>query len=550
MKIPSVTLVGAGCGPGLITVKGRAALRQAEVLVYDDLIDETLLGEVPENAEKIYVGKRSGRRSTRQEAINGLLIRKAGEGRRVVRLKGGDSFVFGRGGEECHALQKAGIPFSVIPGVSSAIAVPEHAGIPVTHRELSRSFTVLTGKTADGTGPDYKTLAAFKGTLVFLMGLHELPRIASGLMQNGMPPETPAAVISRGFSPDETRINGSLVTIAARAANASTPAVVVIGDTAAFDLRYRETTISAGDAVLSDDLSSVCDKPGGTRASCVVVTGTPRFIRHMEKSLTEIGANLIVLPTLRTESLGSAIPINLSDYSWLAFTSAAGVSLFFDTLQKRHQDIRSLAGQKFACIGPETAKALAQYDIYADLVPERFTSADLGQALAHAIHAAEIPGRGSAGSSPSRVSENSRFREPYVSPNPSQQNFSGRVLILRSANGTRKLPDILTRAGIPFDEVKLYRTVPCSFPLPLPPCDYLVFGSAGGVRAFAASDGFSGSPDNHPCTYVCIGGVTAEELQKHTTHSFITAEEATAEGIAKSIKADWCRIEESGKNQF
>ena len=238
-----VALVGAGCGSAdLITVRGLRLLRQCRAVVYDDLIDEVLLEEVPSGAARIYVGKRGGRPSTSQEEINHLLAELAGGGGLVVRLKGGDPFVFGRGGEEALALQQAGIPFEVVPGISSAIAIPAEAGIPVTHRALSRAVHIFAAHAAPGGGqPDFSRCAALDGTLVFLMGLQRLPQIAEELMRGGMEPETPAAVISGGNAacPAAVRAPLSGIAEAAREAGITSPAVIVVGGTAALELTSR-----------------------------------------------------------------------------------------------------------------------------------------------------------------------------------------------------------------------------------------------------------------------------------------------------------------------
>lgn len=242
MKKPGcVYLVGAGCGEAdLITVRGLKLLQACDVVVYDDLIDETLLKEAPEGAETIYMGKRSGKHSAHQEEICALLVEKAREGKTVVRLKGGDPFVFGRGGEEMLALNAAGIPCQVVPGVTSALAIPALAGIPATHRGVSRSVHIITAHTADTPDglPDYfDMLARLPGTLVFLMGMGRLRQIMDRLVSEGMPPDTPAAVISGGNSPRPVTVRGTLETLAEKAcaAGACSPAVIVVGAVAGMD---------------------------------------------------------------------------------------------------------------------------------------------------------------------------------------------------------------------------------------------------------------------------------------------------------------------------
>ncbi len=235
-----VALVGAGCGRAdLITVRGLRLLQQCRAVVYDDLIDTALLDIAPAGAERIYVGKRSGRHSAPQAEINAALIALAQRGGLTVRLKGGDPYVFGRGGEEALALQRAGILFEVVPGITAAIAVPAEAGIPVTHRGVSRAVHIITAHTQDET-PDFSRWAALAadGTLVFLMGLQRLPQIAAGLLAGGLPPQTPAAVLSGGNAPHPAAVRASLgeITDAARAAGVEAPAVIVVGDVAGMEL--------------------------------------------------------------------------------------------------------------------------------------------------------------------------------------------------------------------------------------------------------------------------------------------------------------------------
>ena len=237
-----VALVGAGCGRAdLITVRGLRLLQQCRAVVYDDLIDTALLDTAPAGAERIYVGKRSGRHSAPQAEINAALIALAQRGGLTVRLKGGDPYVFGRGGEEALALQRAGIPFEVVPGITAAIAVPAEAGIPVTHRGVSRAVHIITAHTQDET-PDFSRWAALAadGTLVFLMGLQRLPQIAAGLLAGGLPPQTPAAVLSGGNAPHPAAVRASLgeITTAARAAGVEAPAVIVVGDVAGMELLH------------------------------------------------------------------------------------------------------------------------------------------------------------------------------------------------------------------------------------------------------------------------------------------------------------------------
>ncbi len=486
LSVGSVVLVGAGCGRGLLTLNGAQALANAEAVVYDDLIDEELLSLVPENAERVYVGKRSGAHSKKQPEINQILIDLASAGKRVVRLKGGDSFVFGRGGEEYLALSGAGIPCRLIPGVTSSVAVPENAGIPVTHRGIARSFTVITGHTATDTGENYEALAKLDGTLVFLMGLHDYPQITRKLIDCGKSADTPASVLSRGFSPQQKRIDGTLGTIADLSKDAATPAILVIGKVADF---HMEDTIKT-------PLKNVR----------ITVTGSESFTRKLQHMLREMGAYTDRLVTLRIEPKTQEIPERFDSYDWIVFTSSNGVEVFFDTIRDRDLDLRALSALKFACIGKGTADKLREHGFHADFIPERFTAKDLGAALAAAV------------------------------------SKDDRILILRATNGSPELSEELTAAGMTFEDRKVYDTENAVFEygettsdvtLKLSESDYLVFASAGGVKAFFAS---SDIPEG--CTPVCIGKLTADELKKHTNCSYLTADTFTAEGICSAILRD------------
>lgn len=462
-----VYLIGAGCGDfDLITLRGRELLSHCDTVVYDALIDERLLQFAPD-AEKICVGKRAGQHSAAQSEINAILIQKAAEGKAVVRLKGGDPFVFGRGGEEILALQAAGIPYSTVPGISSCIAVPELAGIPVTHRMQSRSFHVITGHTADGER-DFAKYAALDGTLIFLMGLRALPQITSDLMRSGMPCDTPTAVISEGGTSRQQTVRGTLSDITEKASELPPPAIIVIGETAAFDLSptYREPL-------------------GGVS---VTVTGTAVFAERVQTVLRQSGADVYAMPHLQIVRTDEIPP--LSGYACIVLTSRNGAEIFIEHLHKTRTDFRSLAGIRFAVIGSGTASVLEQHGIYPDIMPGIFTS----EALAETI-AAQI---------------------------------TGKVLLLRAEQGSPALAEILAVHNIPFDDVRIYDTVPSD----IPPCeittDFLVFGSASGVRQFFAQ-GFTVSFHTN---IICIGEKTASALDGIPA---ITAQPHTAEGIAAAI---------------
>lgn len=474
----SVCLVGAGCGKDLITIEGMQTLRNAEVVVYDDLIDDGLLSEASANAEKIYVGKRFHKHSKKQDEINQILVDKAGEGKRVVRLKGGDAFVFGRGGEEYTAVTDAGFTCKVIPGISSAIAVPEHVGIPVTHRGLARSFTVVTGHTMDGTSENFEALAHLDGTLVFLMGLHSCAHISEELIKYGKSPDTPAAIISNGFSPEEKRYDTTLKDLDAAAEKAQSPAVIVIGETAA--LHFFDKKPYSGVSI--------------------TVTGTESFSNKTAETLRGYGANARAAKTI--DIVPKKIDYKgVNKYKWLVFTSSNGVRIWFEGFIREGCDLRTLAGTEIAVIGKGTADTLKSYGLIPDFIPTEFTAETLGRELGQKISSSESP-------------ENER------------------VLILRAANGSKALTEELDKAGILYKDKAIYSTEPVTVEdNTFAGSDYIVFGSAGGVDAFFQQ--VYELPAK--VRLVAIGSYTAEEILKYTGKPVITAKEFTAEGIAKAI---------------
>lgn len=475
-----VILAGGGCGPRLMTEEAVEAVSHAEVLLYDDLVDFSCLQYAPKGCECVYVGKRYGRHSRKQEEINDLLIRYAFEGKNVVRLKGGDPFVFGRGGEEALALEEAGIACETLPGISSAIAVPEHMGIPVTHRKMARSFTVVTGHTANGTGENFEALAHLKGTLVFLMGLHAAPAISKELIRFGKDPETPCAVLSRGFSPEEKRRDCTLETLPETAGKAEDPAVIVIGEVASF---HMESPIR---------------RP--LERCTVAVTGSEGFIRKMSALLKEEGAVTVGFPTLSIEAKPETIPEHFDGADWLVFTSSNGVDLFFKEMRERKFDIRRLSGLKFAVIGKGTAEKLAAYGVYADFVPSVYESGALGRELAEKI-----------------------IRDG---------KSDGRVWILRAENGSKALTEALKARRIDYKDIGIYRAEPVGQRNEvlqneaLRRADFLTFSSAAGVRAF-----FETAELPEKAQIVAIGPLTAEEFRRHSDRTCLVPKSYTAEAM-------------------
>lgn len=365
-----VYLVGSGPGdPGLLTLRGLECLQRADVIVYDHLVNSGLLGHVRPEAELVFVGKTARKHSRSQEEINALLVEKAREGKIVVRLKGGDPFVFGRGSEEAIQLREAGIPFEIVPGVSSAIAAPAYAGIPVTHRGVATGFLVVTGHedpTKGQTQVDWKSVAQFPGTRVILMGVERLGEITAELMAHGCAADTPAAVVRWGATPRQQTIVGTLGTIAtlAQEARLQPPAVTVVGEV----VRLRQ------------QLNWFERRPLFGRR--IVVTRSRAQVGELSRRLLELGADVLEIPTIairpakRLGPLREAIA-SIGTYDWLVFTSPNGVEAFFREFFARHEDIRDLGGLKIAAIGAATAEKIASFHLQVDLQPSVFT----GEAL-------------------------------------------------------------------------------------------------------------------------------------------------------------------------
>ncbi len=348
-----VYIVGAGPGDSeLISVRGKRLVENCDVLIYDRLVSEDITALAGKDCEKIYVGKENGKHSVTQEDINNILVDKAKHGNTVVRLKGGDPFVFGRGGEEILALIKNNIDFETIPGITSAIAVPELAGIPVTQRGVSQDVHIVTGHTAEGEITDYKALANTKGTLVFLMSANTIAHIAERLTEYGMSPETPAAVIEKGTTADEKIIRTVLGNL--KNEDIAPPAVIVVGKTAEYDLISPVGRIS------------------------VAITGTEDFRERLKSLLYKKDYRVREVCCLETVPLDTEFEIR--EYDWLVFTGRNGVRIFMDKLRRDNTDIRRLKN-KIAVIGRGTYDALAEYGIYADYMPDIYTSEELGKGL-------------------------------------------------------------------------------------------------------------------------------------------------------------------------
>lgn len=369
-------LVGAGPGdPDLLTLKAVEAIAQAEVVIYDALIPRQILNLIPLDAEKIFRGHRSQKGALTQKDLNDRMIQKARQGLRVVRLKGGDPFVFGRGAEEALALALAGIPFEIVPGVSSAIAVPAYAGIPVTHRAFNSTLTIVTGHedpAKSKTDVNWPHLARTEGTLVFLMGLHTLPGICERLLREGKDPRTPVAVIQSGTLGAQRTVRGTLQSILKQVIQAGLkpPCTVVMGKV----------------VELMGVLSWFPFKPlAGQR---VLVTRTREQAGFLTQLLEDQGAEVLEIPTIEISALplrseGQKILKSLSSFDWLVLSSANAVEVLVSHLAVSHLDLRNLSGVKIACVGESTAKVLRNYGLKADLVPKDYKQEGLASAFAN-----------------------------------------------------------------------------------------------------------------------------------------------------------------------
>jgi len=492
-----VSLVGAGPGdPGLLTVKGLERLRSAEVVVYDLLANRRLLREARPDAELICVGKRGGRHTMKQEEINGLLIEKANSGKRVCRLKGGDPFVFGRGGEEALALAEAGVPFEVIPGITAGVAAPAYAGIPVTHRGQTSSVAFVTGHedpTKEMSAVAWDKLATGVGTLVVYMGVKRLPLIVEELLSHGLAPDTPAALIQWGTLPKQQTVAGALADIVERGGSIEPPAVLVVGR--AVGLRER--------------LQWFERRPLFGR--CVVVTRSRAQASELSERLEALGAEVIEMPTIRIEAPRSYEPLDdavaaLGNYDWVIFTSVNGVDAFFARLELAGRDARSLPC--VAAIGPATAERLRGHGIRADCQPRKFT----GQALVEAL------------------------RE--------QGDLAGRrILLPRAGDAPETVRKGLEALGAAVEEVEAYRTVietdadkAALERLFRGGVDFVTLTSSSTVRGFVQAVGRERLPGLPPATrFVSIGPVTSRTAGELGIAVAAEAAEHTIPGLVEAL---------------
>ncbi len=488
----TVHLVGAGPGdPGLLTVRALEVLRRADVVVYDRLSQESLLELAPASAERIDVGKAPGHVRLPQDAINALLVERGLGGETVVRLKGGDPFVFARGGEEAAALAAAGVPFEVVPGITSAIAVPAYAGIPVTLRHSSTSVTIVTGHEEPGAGDDgsvdWQAVARVGGTIVILMGVARIGRIAAALIAAGRSPDTPVAAVQWGTRPEQHTVRATLGTIGDQVLG--TPSTIVVGDVAASDLAWFENRPLFGRRI--------------------VVTRAREQASELVEQLVALGAATVEVPAIEIAepadggaALSAAVErLAGGEYEWLVLTSPNGARRLLAALRAGGHDARALGGVRLAAIGPGTADVLSAANLVPDLVPPRFVA------------------------------------ESLLVSFPDAEPGGPRVLIARAAVARDVLPRGLAARGWAVDVVDAYRTEPAPLDeqraAALADAEIVTFTSSSTVVNFLAAVGAAAVPP----TVAAIGPVTAATAREHGLDVAVEAEVHSIEGLVDALCA-------------
>lgn len=497
-----VYLVGAGPGdPGLITVKGLTCIRKADVLVYDRLASPRLLAYVRPDAEKIYVGKSPDRHAMVQEEINQLLVDKAGEGKIVTRLKGGDPFVFGRGGEEAELLVQNGLPFEVVPGITSAISVPAYAGIPVTHRGYTSTLAIITGNEDPGKDDSsiaWDKIATGAGTLVFLMGMGNLPGICARLMEFGRSPETPVALIRWGTRPEQRTLTGTLADIHDRAVDArfKNPAVIVVGEV----------------VKLRDKLAWFENRPlFGKR---VLVTRSREQASALSSAIEDLGGEPWEFPTIQIAPPEDFTPLDraiddVRSYRWVIFTSVNGVKMFFERMRAKRKDLRDLCDVRLCAIGPRTREELEERGLMVDYVPGEYRAEEIVEGLRGKVLPAD------------------------------------RVLLPRADIARKLLPRALEDMGAVVHEVHAYRTIvgdgdaaAIRQSLADGEIHVVTFTSSSTVQNFVKLVGEEGLPSLMDKVIVAsIGPITSRTARELGLRVDVEAQEYTIEGLVRAIRS-------------
>ena len=496
-----VYLIGAGPGDiGLITVKGLDCVKTADVVVYDYLASPRLLAFAREDAEIIYVGKKGGDHTLSQDGINALLVEKGKAGHTVARLKGGDPFIFGRGGEEAEVLKEAGVEFEIVPGVTSAIAAPAYAGIPLTHRKHTATVAFVTGHedpTKDESNIDWSKISTGIGTLVFLMGIKNLPMIVKRLVENGRSPQTPAALVRWGTTTGQETVVGTLETIVDTARNAGIkpPAIIVVGDVV--DLRPT--------------LNWFENKP--LFGKKIVVTRSRKQASVLVDKLSALGAECIETPTIKIVPPSDPAPLKkavqeVSSYDWVVFTSVNGVDYFFRTLFDAGLDSRAMAGARIAAIGPATSQRLKDFGLVTDIVPKTYRA----ESVVEAFEQEEMAGK--------------------------------KVLLPRAKQARPVLPIELGKMGADVDEVAAYETIQASEEEAEAMWDKIKDGGVDMVTFTSSSTAtnFAALFDREKLLKAmknvkaaCIGPITADTAREIGFEVDIEADEYTIDGLVQAI---------------
>lgn len=498
-----VYLVGAGPGDaGLMTLRGAELIGRAEVVVYDALINADLLRLAPKTAEIIYGGKRSSDHAMPQEELNSLLVKLAKAGKTVVRLKGGDPYVFGRGGEEAEELVKAGVPFEVVPGVSSIMAVPNYAGIPITHRDHTSSFTVITGHedpAKDMSSVDWPLIAQTPGTKIILMGVQRIREISGKLVEHGMAASTPVGMVRWGTTGRQSSIEGTLATIAdvVEKAQFKAPAVTVVGDVVKLrkKLNWFENRALFGQRI--------------------VVTRTRDQASQLSAQLKELGSEVLEIPTIkiaptdRPQDVADAL-LELNSYDWIIFTSPNGVTMFFEYFFKAFEDMRDIGGVKIAAVGPATAAKLKELHLKVDLMPEEYIAPKIASALAKYETVENL-----------------------------------KLLLMRAEVANRELPEALEALGGIVDDIACYRTLPetedfngAAAKFQETGADWITFTSSSTVENFHARFNLPEVLKKFPAIKLAsIGPETTKTITALGLTPTVEPKKHTIEGLVQAILA-------------
>ncbi len=475
-----IFLVGAGPGDaGLLTLRGIEVLSRADVVIYDRLVGDGILAMIPETAEKIDAGKIAGSHKISQREIENLIVEKAmsDKNKNIVRLKGGDPFLFGRGGEEAQAIIKAGLNFEVVPGVSSALAVPAWAGVPPTHRDFSSGVNIFTAHDKNNLIPDFND-----ATAIFLMGVGNSKELQKELLER-FSPDMPCAVISNGTTARQKIIKTPLKNLSQSCEKINPPAVILVGKVAELNLDWRKNLPLDGKKIL-------ITRPAGRSEKLALM-------------LRDAGAEVVIMPTIKTSVIKNSLNNkNISGYSWAAFTSVTGVEAFFELLRDTGRDVREIGNAKIAAIGQATAEALKVHGLRVDFVPEIFDGENLALGLVNLIRNEKI--------------KNTSYLLP---PNSC-------LLMFRALDGTPEIAKIFRENKIPYDEICIYKTDFVKLNHVPKFIDIIIFTSASTVKGFCASAGPS-----RVQKAVCIGRQTAEEARHCGFADVITAKKATVEEI-------------------